>query len=286
MLASETTRARRLDPVSSKRRNRVWIPILLAAAALVVASPFYWMITTAFKTPAEALALPPTLFPEEPTLQAFREAFDVAPFARFMLNSLIYAVGTALTLVVTSVTAGYAFARIAFPGRDIVFILLLGTMILPQEVTVIPNFLIIQDLGFHNTFAGLIAPNAAHAFSIFLVREAVKTLPTSLFDAGSLDGLSEVGILRYIAFPLIKPTVAVVAFLGFMRAWNDLLWPIIATNTEEMRTVQVGLLSISQQVSEIPILMAAASLIVFPVVIVFLVMQRQVIESIALSGIK
>ncbi len=252
-----------------------------------MAFPFAWMALSSVKRHAEAISFPPTLLPREWHLENYARVFDAAPFDRYLINSGIQATAIALAVMATSVLAAYAFARLRFRGREALFVLFLATVMVPPEVALIPNFLVVKTLGWYNTYLALIVPPSAHVLSIFLLRQAFRSLPRELYEAALLDGCTHSRYVARIALPLVAPTVAVVGFLAFLRAWNDLLWPLIITSSKDMRTIQVGLMAFSTDAgTDIPLVMAGSTVAVVPIVLVFLLAQRRIIDTMAHSGLK
>jgi multiple sugar transport system permease protein len=271
----------RLKPV-----QRLLIHLLLLAGAFLSAMPFLWMITTSLKPPG-ALFEPPLLIPVHFEWRNYAEAWRAAPFPRFFLNSAVMALGITLAQTVLSAMAGYAFARLRFPGRDVLFFLVLGTMMIPFPVTLIPSFLIVADLGWLDTYQALIVPRAVSAFAIFLFRQFFLTVPRELEEAALIDGANRIVIFLRIILPLSAPVLAASAIFSFLFAWNDFLWPLIVTTSTEMRTVQLGLAVFQGQYGIFwTLLMAATVLVTLPAIIAFLVSQRRFIEGIASSGLK
>lgn len=269
------------------RINQWLIYGLLLTGAVLMLFPFYWMVTTSLKSAPEAIQAPPTLVPENLSLLNYLEVFRRVPFARYAVNSIVMSLGITLGVVVTSSLAGYAFARIRFWGASWIFMLFLATMMIPPEVRLIPNFVLMNALDWTNTFQGLILPFAANVFSIFLMRQAYLSIPTELNDAAVLDGASQWQYFLWIATPLTGASLSVVALLAFLRSWNELLWPLIVTTSQDMRTLQLGLTTLSADIgTEFPLLMAAATLTVLPILILYLFTQRQFVEGVANTGIK
>ncbi len=240
---------------------------LLLCGAVVTAFPFFWMVSSSLKSNVEAIRFPPTLVPHEWLWQNYARALGAAPFPRYFLNSVIQSTGVAACVTVTSALAAYAFAFLEFPGRRIIFGAFVATLLVPPEITLIPNFVVVTRLHWYNTFLALIIPLGASVLSVFLLRQVFLGIPRDLHEAARVDGCS--------------------ALLAFLRAWNDLLWPLVVTSTEGMRTVQVGLLVFSQNVStEYNLLMAATVMVVLPTVAAFLLAQRQLIEGIGTTGLR
>ncbi len=260
--------------------------LLLLTGAFISAMPFLWMVTTSLK-PAGVLYQAPLLIPTYFEWSNYVEAWKAAPFPRFFLNSAIMTIGITLGQTLFSAMAGYAFARLRFPGRDVLFFLILGTMMIPFPVTLIPSFLIIADLGWLDTYQALIVPRVVSAFAIFLFRQFFLSIPQELEEAALIDGANRVVIFARIILPLSTPVMAASAIFSFLFAWNDFLWPLIVTNSTEMRPIQVGLAFFQGQYGIFwTLLMAATVLATIPAILAFLVAQQRFIEGITSSGLK
>ena len=260
--------------------------LLLAASALAMALPFYWMITTSLKALPDVFRAPFAL-PIPPLWSNYPAVFETIPFARCYLNTLFVAVARTLGVLLTSAMAAYAFARLRFPGRDALFMVYLGTMMLPSQVTMIPNFILMRFLGWRDTYQALIVPHLFSAFGTFLLRQFFLTLPIDLEEAAVIDGATPWDVFRRIALPLCRPALATLAVFTFLGAWNDFMWPLIMTDSPELAVLNVGL-SYLQQMSHTdwPLLMAGAVMALLPVLAVYVAAQRQFVEGIALTGIK
>lgn len=273
------------------RRGRGWLGLglthgLLLVGAFVSAMPFLWMITTSLK-PESALYQAPLLIPTHFHWENYLKAWNAAPFPRFFLNSLIMTAGIVLCQTLFSAMAGYAFARLRFPGRDLLLLLVLGTMMIPFPVTLIPSFLVVNALGWIDTYNALIIPRAVSAFAIFLFRQFFLSLPKELEEAALIDGAGRLGIFFRIVLPLSTPALAASAIFSFLFAWNDFLWPLIVTNSTNMRTVQLGLAVFQGQYGVFwTLLTAAATIITLPALLAFLAAQRQFIAGITSTGLK
>jgi multiple sugar transport system permease protein len=228
---------------------------------------------------------PPTWLPSTFRWANFRDAWNFAPFGRYLLNSLIMAGGIAITQVVTSAMAAYAFARMRFPGREPLFYIYLGTLIIPPQVTVIPQFLIVRDLGWVDSYQGLIIPQAFTAFGVFLLRQFFMGIPRDLEDAARIDGASWWGCFRRIILPLSGPALATLAIFAFMFHWNNLLWPLIVSNTDKTIPIVVGLTRFQgEHGTDWELLMAASVVATIPVLIAYFGAQRWFVQGIATSG--
>lgn len=266
----------------------VLIHAVLIALALSMLAPFLWMVSTSLKIRGEVFTVPIEWLPRSLHFENYTNALSAAPFPRFFLNSLIIGVSIVLGRLVFCSMGAYAFARLRWPGRDPVFLAYLSTMMIPGQVTLIPAFLIIYWLGWMNTYYALIVPGFASAFGTFLLRQFFLTIPAELEDAARIDGCNRLLILRHVILPLSKQALAVLALFTFMEAWNEFLWPLLVTNSDSMRTVQVGLSVFKDQfyIIQWPELMAGTTVVTLPVLLVYLLAQNYLIEGIAMSGLK
>jgi multiple sugar transport system permease protein len=264
-----------------------WWHLVLFPLAVLMIIPLIWMVITSFQTLNETRHFPPILVPESIRWQNYTDVLQRAPFARWFLNTLVVtAVVVAGNLLFCSL-AGYAFARIKFFGRDVVFILVLATLMIPFQVIMIPTFLIVRKLGLIDTLGGLIVPNLAGAFGIFLLRQFFRSLPIELEEAARIDGASRLGVLFKIVLPLSGPVLATVAVITFLWTWNDFLWPLITIYNPNNMTLQVGLTTFQgAHQTNTNLLMAANVMSVIPVLLLFFVAQRYFIRGIATSGLK
>ena len=261
--------------------------IVLYVLAIITVAPFVWMILTSFKEMSEIFSYPPTWWPENFTFENYTNAFGAAPFGRFYGNSLFVAIAATLGQLVTCSLAAYAFARMEFKGRDVLFYLFLGTMMVPAHVTMIPSFMILHGLGWIDTYLALIVPMLASAFGTFLLRQFFMTIPKELEEAAFIDGCTRWGVLWRIILPLSKPALATLAIFTFMTVFNDFIWPLIVLNTEDMYTVQLGLAIFRDRYSiEWGNLMAGSVVATLPILLVFFFAQKYFIQGITLSGLK
>jgi multiple sugar transport system permease protein len=279
--------------VSSFSRGRVLVFAALLVGSVLMVGPFLWAIGTSLKSPADVFASPPQLIPHPFTLHGYTDVFTVLPFPRYLLNSVIVSVSIVTLNVIFGTAAAYAFAKLRFPGRNLIFSALLITLMVPFQVNLIPLYRIMVDL--HNvssligvnTYFGLIAPSAVQVFGIFLMRQYISTIPDSILESARLDGASEMRILRSIIFPLARPAVATLAIFTFVTAWNDFLWPLIITNSENMRTLPVGLALLSRKNSvNWTDTMAGTVLTILPMLLVFAVLQRRFVEGLTAGAVK
>ena len=259
--------------------------VALTTLAVLCLVPFVWMALTALKPENEVMTNPPRWLPSVLAWWNFPRAFTFYPFDRFLWNTLVVAVAATLLQTVVAILAAYAFARLRFPGRNALFMAYLGTLMIPQQVTIVPLFLMIRSTGLADTYWALILPSAFHAFGVFLMRQFLLTLPRELEESAYIDGASRLRVLWQVLLPLSRPALATLVLFTFIREWNAFLWPLIATRSLEMRTVAVGLtLFTGQYGTEWHLLMAAATVTIIPSLIIFTLCQRYYIEGIALSG--
>jgi multiple sugar transport system permease protein len=271
--------------------ERVFLVIAyLVAASWAVVSlfPIYWMITTAIKPPSNVMSLPPEWIPTSVSLNNFREAFANNPVWRWTLNSLIMAGGVTAFQLVFATMAGYGFAKKSFPGRELLFWLYVSSMMIPPFALVIPLFSLMADYGLVDTYWGLIAPGLSAPFGVFLMRQFIQTLPTELMDAAKIDGCGEFRVFWDIVLPLAKPGLAVLGIFVFMGQWSAFLWPLIITNSNEMRTLQVGFALLANRELRVNFgaLMAAATYMALPMLVVFFAFQRYFLRGITIGGLK
>lgn len=270
------------------RAGTVLLTVALLVATAVVLLPFAIIVFTAFKPVAEVNAFPPTLLPTDWTLANLERIVTELPFARLTLNSFLFAGGvTAFALVFDSLAA-YALARIDFTGQRVLLIAIIASLMIPFQATLIPVYQLVSDLGWVNTFAGLIAPRAADAFGIFFLRQFFLALPRDLDSAARIDGASEFRVFWSVVLPNAVPALLTLAIFTFVNNWNDLLWPLIFTTEREMGTITSGLTLLTGPGGIIPygVMMAGSLIAVFPLVVAFLLVQRRFIESIATTGLK
>jgi ABC-type glycerol-3-phosphate transport system permease component len=261
--------------------------VIMTAAALMFMMPFFLMLSSAFKPFAEILRVPPTLFPEAPTAEAFVTVVQDAPFFTWFRNSMVVSLSVTSLVLMTSSLAGYIFAKFDFPGRGIIFVVLLTTMMVPFPVLLIPTYLVVNELGLINSLWALIVPGMASAFGIFLMRQFIQGLPNDLIEAARLDGASEWAIYARIVVPLAKPPMAALGIFTFLASWNDYLWPLIVINEIKKSTLPLALTFFNDQYTQrYDLIMAAATLSVIPVIIVFIIFQRQIVNALVLAGMK
>jgi multiple sugar transport system permease protein len=310
MTAEAQTRTRSAPAGHADRPARIahWLYaapayLVLGAGAVLMLFPFVWMVLGSFKTVQESNLFPPTLLPRVWHVQNYWQAWVTPPstLGRYFLNSLVIAgVGTGLQLLI-GVLAAYAFARLRFRGRDLLFLLVLATSMIPAEITTIPNFVTIRrfpllggnDLfgaggsGLYDTYTAMILPSLAQPFTIFLLRQAFLQVPNEFWEAAQLDGSGGLGYLWRILLPLTTPALFTVAVFGFLGRWNALLWPLIVTRSESLRPIQVAMIYYQNEfLTDFGMVMAASFMATLPMIALFLVAQRQFIAGIASTGLK
>lgn len=260
--------------------------VLIALAASMLL-PFWWMLSTSLMTDTEVFQYPPKLLPQSPRWENYPEAMALQPFGRYFLNTTIVTFFSVAGQLLFCSMAAYAFARLRFKWRDKIFVLYLATMMIPAMVTLIPAFLIITAFGWMNTYFALIAPSLSSVWGIFLLRQFFLTIPKDLEEAARLDGAHEFAIYWRIVLPLAKPALATLAIFAFMNSWKDFLWPLIVTSQTEMRPVEVGIASFSTIYAlDWTHQMAAAVIVMLPIIIVFFLAQRYFVRGITLTGLK
>jgi len=263
------------------------IHIVLLAGCAVMAFPFFWMVTTSFKDFYQATSIPPVWFPRVWRWQNYLDVWRGAPFGRYFLNTVLVTVFITGLDLLTGSLAAYALARMRFRGRTALFFLFLATVMVPFEVLIVPDFIIVQRLHWYNTYQAQIAPFAASGFTIFLLRQFFAQIPGELHEAARLDGAGHLRFLWKIVLPLSAPALATAALFNFLASWNAFLWPLIVTSRPEVRPLQVGLQAFqTEQVSNYQLLMAGATMVVLPVLLVFVLAQRHLLEGVARVGLK
>jgi len=261
--------------------------LLLIAGAALALLPFGWMVSTSLKRLPEVFSWPIEWLPDRPIWENYVTVFEHVPFLRFYANTVFVTLASTLGLLVTSCMAGYALARLRFPGRDLLFLIYLGTMMIPGQVTLIPRFITMRLLHWIDTYQALIVPGMFSAFGVFLMRQFFMGIPRSLDDAAILDGASHFDIFWRIALPLSKPAIATLIIFAFVGSWNDFLWPLVVTNSVDKLVLSVGLSHFQDlYYTEWTLLMAASVMAMVPVLAVYVLAQRYFVQGIALTGIK
>jgi multiple sugar transport system permease protein len=280
-------------PVALSSRPRrplsVWTVLRYAgvlAGAVVMLFPFLWTVVTSI-TPEGSLAGGPTLFVKNPTLAAYRTLLEALPMWRIVANSLWVAVVSTLLQLVTGSMAAYGFARLKFRGKGVVFALYLATLMVPMQVLVVPLFIEMKTLNLQDTYMALLAPSIASAFGVFLLRQAVESVPRELDEAATIDGAGHLRIFVTIILPLIRPALATVAVFAFMGSWNSFLWPLVVIRSPEFMTLPLGLATLQGQfTTQWDVVMAGSVFSILPIAVVYLLAQRHIIAGVAHTGIK
>lgn len=267
--------------------GKILVWLLLAALCVIIIYPFLWMLCSSFKTEADIMSWPPKLIWRDFTTEAYESIWQRIPFMRYYGNTLLFAGGVTIISLTLDTMAGYAFARLEFKGKNLLFALVLATLMIPFQVIMIPLFYEMFKLNLLNTFVGLILPRATNAFGIFMMRQFFVSLPKGLEEAARLDGCGEFKIFTSIMLPLCKPAVISLAIFHFMYNWNDLLYPLILTTRTEMRTLPAGLATfMGTHVIEHNVLMAGGVLTILPIFIAYCFAQKYFVQGIAMTGMK
>lgn len=262
-----------------------WAVLGLGAVAMLL--PFVWMVSTSLKTGEATFVMPPQLIPTAPTLENYRDIFAAVPMAQFLINSIFVSVVSTVIMVLNCAMAGYAFARIKFPGREIVFYAYLATLMIPQQVTLVPLFVIMTWLDWGNTYQALILPSSFGAFGTFLLRQFYLRLPREVEEAAFMDGAGYVRIFFTIGLQLARPALATLAVFAFMASWNAFLWPLIITSDQSMMTLPVGLSFLNgRYTTDWNVLMAGAVIGTLPIIAVYVFAQKYIIQGLATTGLK
>jgi multiple sugar transport system permease protein len=285
------------DPARRPRRDalrsrdylaRVVLHTLLGAGLVVMVGPFVWMALSSFKSETEIRANPPTWLPGNPTFDNYGVLVNRLDFPTYFANSAVVAVVTTVGNLLFCSAAGYALAKLRFPGKQVLFLVVVGTIMVPSIVTMVPLFVLSSNLGLVNSLAGLILPFLAQAFGVFLMRQFIQSIPDDLLEAARIDGASEPRIYWQIVLPLCKPALATLGILTFLASWNNFLWPLVAATTEDKYTLPVALAlyAIGKNQTRYDLLLAGSVLIVVPVLLVFVLLQRHFVRGIATTGLK
>ncbi|MGD8868720.1 MAG: carbohydrate ABC transporter permease [Gemmatimonadales bacterium] len=285
--ASAAGMASELPPPKGRDYRTALIYSIAVGLGITMLIPFLWMLSTSLMNEFEVYQFPPRLVPADPVWSNYPNALTAAPFGRFFLNSAIMSTVIVLGHLFTASTAGYAFARLRFPGRERVFILFLANLMVPVIVLLIPRFLLVNAVGWVDTYAGLVVTELVGVWGIFLMRQYFLSIPRDLEDAARIDGASEWQVFWKIALPLSKPALATVALFSFVETWKSFLWPLIVTRSMSMRPVEVGIAAFhGLYFSNWPFQMAAAVTAVIPILILFFLTQRYFVQGIQLAGLK
>lgn len=272
---------------SRSNTKKLFVHLALLLGVGVTVFPFLWMVLTSFKTVGEAMQIPPTFFPKQFLVDAYGQIITALPFARVYLNTIISTVVTTIVQVMFCSMAAYAFARIEFPFKNVIFVLILSVFMVPGQIFLIPQYQIIQKLGLLDTIPALFLPNLFSAFGTFLLRQFFMSLPKELEEAAFLDGCSRYQIFWKIMLPLTKPGIVSLVIFTAKFAWNDFMWPLIVNTSPKMMTLGPALSTLEgQYTTKYPMQMAGAVMAVIPIIVLFFIFQKQFIEGVAQSGIK
>lgn len=273
--------------IAAQRLKDLVVYLLLIVGAVLMLGPLLWMLAASFKTLPEIFAYPPTILPRHFDLHNYRAVFDQVDMIRYFLNSVIVSAITVISVLITSSLAGYAFAKFTFPGRNVLFVMVLATLMIPFQVRVIPLYVLASDLHILNTYGGMVLPSLVDAFGIFLMRQFLQAIPSELIEVARVDGAGELRIFLRIVLPLARPALAALAIFTLVTSWESFLWPLLVASSPDMYTLPLGLAQFAGKfLNRVDLQMAASTLTVVPLLIAFLMMQRRFIEGIALSGMK
>ncbi|GAA0177150.1 carbohydrate ABC transporter permease [Clostridium sediminicola] len=273
--------------IKSSYKNSIFAKIILIIGGIITLFPFVWMISTSLKTGQQVYEMPPKLMVSSPQISNYFEVLRRVPFEKYFSNSVFVSISVTFGTLITSILAAFAFSRIKFFGRDIIFSVFLATMMIPGEVLVIPNYVTLAKLGWINTRLALIAPWMVSVFAVFLMRQYFLGIPESYYYSAKIDGCSDFNYLWRIMVPLAKPAILTIVLLKMIYSWNEFLWPLLVTNTPEMRTLPVGLAVFSTEAGTLyHLLMAASSMIILPILILYFGLSKHIINGAVRSGIK
>ena len=280
--------ARPRSPGGGEGRRRAWVYGALTVGLVLLVGPFVWMLLGSFKPDAELRRVPPTFLPEQASLDNYQVLFQRLDFTTYFANSVIVAAAVTAGNLVFCSMLGYALAKLDFPGRRALFVLVLGMLMVPGMVVFVPLFVIVSNLGLTNTYPGLILPYLAGPFGVFLMRQFISGIPDELIDAARVDGAGEWRIFSRVVMPLCGPALATLAILTFLTSWNNFLWPLVVAQTEDMYTLPVALAlySVGQNATRYGLLMAGSVVVVLPIITIFLLLQRYFVRGITMTGIK
>lgn len=260
--------------------------VMLVAGALTL-FPLLWMLSVSLMEPGESSAFPLPLVPRAATLHNYRELFSHAGIGQYLLNSLLLSCAATVLSLLFNVSAGYAFAKLQFRGRDRIFKVMLGALVIPSQVAMLPLFLLLKYLGLVNTYGAVLVPAMAGIFGIFLVRQYALTIPDALLEAARMDGASEFRIFRVIVLPLLTPILVTLGIFTFLGTWNDFMWPLIVLTDKDLYTLPVALASLSREhVQDNELMMAGSVLTILPVLLLFLGLQRYYIQGLLVGSVK
>jgi putative chitobiose transport system permease protein len=285
---SRTSRSGWAEITQTQLWKNIWMYVLLVSIAFVMLFPLLWLIGTAFKSSTENIfQFPPQLFPRQPTFQNFIRVWESNPFGQYLFNSTVVAVLTVSLNLLFCSLAAYPLARLEFRGKDLIFTGVVSTIMIPFQIVMIPLYILVVQLGLRNTYLGVIFPDIASAFGIFLLRQAFQSVPKELEEAARMDGCSELGLWWNVMLPAIRPALVTLAIFVFIGSWSDFLWPLIVLDRPEYYTLPLGVASLAGTFSLDWRLIAAGSVIsIAPILLLFLFMQRYIVPTETGSGVK
>ncbi len=275
--------------LSTKQVYVRWVVlVVIACGAISIFFPFFWMAVTSLKTPPEIQRVPLQVAPDNwLNFANYAEVFKREPFLRYLLNSAIVASVAAVSSVVVSSLAGFGFAKYRFPGRDVLFLAIIGILMVPFQSVVVPLYVWMNNLGLLDTYLGIVAPDLVSVFGVFLMRQAIEMIPNDYIDAARIDGCSEWRIFWSLILPSVKPAMATLLIIKFMWSWNEFFWPMVVTSSPQMKVVTLGLTSFTNMYFiEYNLLTAAAVLSLLPILVIFVTLQRWVVKAVVMSGLK
>lgn len=274
--------------MQTKRKVAIFLRYaILVLGAIIMLLPFFWMLSTSLKTQPETIKIPPIWIPKKFQFVNYIDALNAAPFARYFINSVIVTTVTTTGQLFTSILAAFAFSRLNFYGKNVIFVIFLGTMMVPGEMLIIPNFVTLSKFNLINTYGALIIPWLASFFTVFTLRQNFQSVPDQLYYAAKIDGASDWNYLWHVLVPISKSTITAVTVLQVISSWNAFMWPLIVTNTENLRTLPVGLQAFTTDAgTNYAQLMAAATFVILPMVILYMFLQKYIIAGISKTGLK
>ncbi len=271
----------------SRRLAQLALYGLLAFAVMLTLMPVLWMVSTSFKAPDQVFGYPVQWLPREFHWQNYVDAFQTRPFSLYLLNSTIQSGASMIIAVLLCAAAGYSFAHFSYPGRDVLFVIVLSTLMIPFEVIAVPLYLQVQRWGWVNTYVGLILPTALSAIGIFIMRQFMLNIPKDFIESARMDGANELQIFLRIILPLSRPALSAVAIFNFVYVWNSYLWPLLVVNVDRLRTMPIGMALFESELTvSYSQIMAVAVFGALPLVLLFVVLQRNFIRGIALTGLR
>ena len=273
---------------SKVSQHKLSTQLIVIIFAILIGFPFVFMVSTSLKSFEEVFTVPLSLFPSELRWDNYVRVWEIVPFAQFTINSLIYTLSITIGEFILGAATAFAFAKLHFPGKKYLFFLVLIPFMIPGEITLVPRFILLSKLGWINTYAGLIVPELASTFTTFMLHEHFKSLSDEIFDAAKVDGAGVFRQLWQIALPMSKPIVSSLLLLAFVAHWNAYLWPLVVTNSENMRTLPIGIQQIRSglELPEWQLVMAGTTLVVIPLVILFIIAQKQFLEGATQGALK